>query len=82
MCLKCHSNLSNNAIKEQLLEALNTKNYIEWNTTSINHILIILSGHNGNKNKILATQLLSEFVDFLKIQSFNYYPTNGLEGMY
>ena len=43
---------------DELLEALNTKNYIEWNTTSINHILIILSGHNGNKNKILADKTL------------------------
>ena len=64
------------------MEALNSKNFIDWNTTSVNHILITLSGHNGNKNKILAIQLLSEFIEFLKNKSINYYPKNGLDVMY
>ena len=51
MCYKCHQELSNETIKEQLMNTIITKNFDQWNTTSISHMLIIGSGLNGNVNK-------------------------------
>ena len=82
MCYKCHIGLSDDNIKQQLLDTLIRKNFDEWNTTTISHMFIIGSGMNGNVNKKLAIILLDQYIDFLKLQPENYFPKNGVEKMY
>jgi hypothetical protein len=82
MCYKCHLGLSNDNIKEQLMDALIKKNFDDWTTTTLSHMFIIGSGMNGNVNKKLAIILIEQYIDFLKIQPDNYFPKNGLEKMY
>jgi len=70
MCFLCHKKLSNETITNQLLDMLIIKNFNEWNTTTINHLIIISSGINGNNNKKIAIILLNQYIDnFLKYQS-------------
>jgi len=83
MCYLCHYKLSNETITKQLLEALIKKNFHEWNTKTINHLIIISSGINGNNNKKIAIILLNQYINnFLQYQSDNYIPENSIEKMY
>jgi hypothetical protein len=41
MCYLCHYKLSNETITKQLLEALIKKNFHEWNTKTINHLILL-----------------------------------------
>ena len=82
MCFKCHTGLSDEFIHKELINALDKKNYNEWNTTSVNHMFLIASGLNGYDNKILAIEVLMEFIEYLKTKPSNYMPINSLENMY
>ena len=82
MCWKCHQFISNEDINQQIKEGLEKKDFNYYNTTSINHIIIVASGYNGDENKQLAIQLLEEFSIFLTTKPKNYIPINGLEPMF
>jgi hypothetical protein len=82
MCLECHSKLSDNNIREQLLNEIEKKRFDKWNTTSVSHMFIIASGFNGNINKKLAIQLLKDFLEYINNKPIEYLPETGVEKMY
>lgn len=64
MCQKCHRTFSDVEISEQLNDAILNPQFHVWNSTSINHLIIIANGHNGEKNSELAKQLLKDFESY------------------
>jgi hypothetical protein len=82
MCLKCHSGLSDNNIREQLLNEIDKKQFDKWNTTTGSHMFIIASGSNGNINKKLAIQLLKDFLEYINNKSIGYLPETGIKNIY
>jgi len=69
MCLDCHNNLSDDQIQKQLENALRNPQFEKWNSTSVNHMKIAASGHNGLKCKLLAEQLLEEYEQWKKFNT-------------
>ena len=82
MCLQCHSKMSDQQMVEQLLSALKEPRYEQWNTTSINHMLITACGYNGLEARALSLRLLSGFLAWYRSQADRYLPSSGLEAMY
>lgn len=87
MCKQCHSYLSDADVLLQLNSSLDSKNrndeFEQWNTTSVSHVLIALSGHNGPVCKEVAAKLLQRFLDWYeKNKPDRYYPVCGIEKMY
>lgn len=68
MCRSCHNGLSNDEIHRQLTEALENPKFEEWNPVSINHLVIVASGENGEENKEMAMRLLEMYVNWLQEQ--------------
>ena len=66
MCLKCHLQLDDNTILEQLTRALEQKNYELFNGTSVSHIILAGYGINGFKTKEIAINLLIDFNKWTK----------------
>jgi hypothetical protein len=65
MCVRCHCQLSDENLKRMFLDAKETKNFQEWNCISISHlVLAVLS--NGQECKILALELLEEYIIWAK----------------
>jgi len=67
MCLKCHAGLSDETISLQLQEQLDKDiiNYTIYNSTSINHIIVAASGHNGLDVRNKAITLLNNYYEWL-----------------
>ena len=61
MCRQCHNNLSNEEVLYQMKEAEIEPNFNEWNTSSVSHLLIIASGHNGKESSDIANKILDKF---------------------
>lgn len=83
MCISCHGT-PEDTLKE-LTNIYSTKDYKfnDWNTTSVNHLIISMSNHDGPKCKEIATKILKEFVKWYeKNKNDNYFPECGLEQMY
>jgi hypothetical protein len=67
MCYQCHAGLSEENIKLSLQEALEKKNYDQWNQTSINHlILTILTG--SDECRELARELLENYNKYKQLK--------------
>ena len=62
MCGKCHKGLSD----ERIIEELKTddKKFEEWNTTSLNHMLLIIQGCNGREAAELAYPIAKEYMEW------------------
>lgn len=58
MCFECHLNLSDNFILQSLQD---NHDFIKWNSTSINHLIMSSSGFNGSKNRYLSLNLLIKY---------------------
>lgn len=65
MCFKCHGCIS----EKDALDALKDVNRSEfhlWNSTSIGHMLILLSGANGEKVHNLTKNIMTEYLKWYK----------------
>lgn len=85
MCMQCHSFLSDTQVLAELNQSLNSEKeeFDQWNTTSVSHVLIAMSGHNGPVCKKVAIKLLQRFLNwYKKNKKDNYYPRCGIEKMY
>jgi len=83
--MQCHGFLSDAQVLIELNQVVKCKEkeFEHWNTTSVSHILIAASGHNGVVCKKVATKVLQRFYDWYeKNKSDNYLPRCGLERMY
>jgi hypothetical protein len=51
----------------------------DWNTTSVNHLIISMSNQDCPVCKEIATKILKEFVKWYeKNKNYNYFPEYGL----
>lgn len=68
---ECNSHLTDDQIIYNLKETLKNPRFIEWNMTSLSHILMIITGINGDDAHALALKLAENF--------YNWYvgPSNG-----
>ena len=66
MCIKCHQNMSDEMVKKQLMESLDNPRFELWNMTSLNHLMLSMSGHNGREVAILSYELLKMYDSWLK----------------
>ena len=57
----CHQRLDDKTIAEELTSALEDPSFEEWTECSLNHLLIIGSGYNGEENKDKANKLLAMY---------------------
>lgn len=64
----CHLNLPDKVVEEQLQNALDKKEFSKWNLTSINNLQMVIE-KNSEKCKILAIQLLKEYLEYCNIKS-------------
>ncbi len=62
MCLLCHQNMSDETVKEQLLESLENPQFEVWNNTSISHLTISMVGFNGYEVADLANTLFKRYI--------------------
>lgn len=66
-----------------LQRALQKPSFERWNTTSVEHLVVDLSGANGMEASELARKLLESYVEWYKNNREDMYlPTMGLERMY
>lgn len=82
MCKQCHSMFTDEEVVEQLTDHMDNPQYEKWNTTSVSHIGIAASGHNGNDARKLGLILFRNYIDWRKTQSEIYMPETGIETMY
>lgn len=77
MCIECHKHLSDETVIKQLSEPNSIQEYMRLNMTSISHILIVMSGVNGE----IARELALKKIDFIikltavfrgNLEDFNY----------
>ena len=63
MCYKCHG-ISTESTKKGLQEIINYdyKQFDQWNTTSVHHVLISMTGHDGDECQILSIKVLEKFI--------------------
>lgn len=83
MCYNCHGNQMDTL--RTYNEILQTQKFCfeKWNTTSINHLIISMSNHDGNECKRVAIELYKKFLEWYKInKSDGFFPINGIEKMY
>lgn len=77
MCQQCHNALSKDAIKQQILDALENPRFESWNTISINHLFLSLMGQDGYEISELAHRLLKNYISWardhltLSVDNFN-----------
>jgi len=64
--------LSNEEILSQFNEAYKSKEFNNYNTTSINHFFLGASGLNGDEVRIVALKILDDFLVYLQSQSDKY----------
>ena len=61
MCIKCHIQLQELDILDQLSK-ISEKDFITFNQTSINHLIIMSSGYNTDKIKNIAVDILQKYI--------------------
>lgn len=81
MCRQCHNSLSDSQVLSQMKEAETDPHFEEWNTSSVSHVLIAASGHNGTEAADIANKILDDFEIYLKTKPYKYLPKNGVESM-
>lgn len=85
MCFECHTNISNDEIINSLNAIIanpSDKEFEEWNTTSVSHIIQVSIGVNGEEARLLGIDVLKRFIKWRYTQPVNYLPKNGIELMY
>jgi hypothetical protein len=83
MCYSCHGTNPEETLK-QLTEMFAKKNYEfeNFNTTSVNHLIISMSGHDSKECQTLAIKIYKEFLNWYETQENNYFPKHGMEQQY
>ena len=76
--------MGNEEVIKQLKEILDDKFHFEkWNTTSVSHIIIALTGHNGSEGKKLSIKIFENFLSWYEMNKQDkYIPFYGTECMY
>lgn len=69
MCLSCHQGLSDDVIKQQLTDSLVNPKYEVWNSTSLSHIRISMTGINGKEVQEVATKLYEAYIQWAEEQN-------------
>lgn len=64
MCLKCHQGLSDEYVLQSSLDSLSNPQFEKWNTTSLSHLFIEISGVNGEECSQLGLQLLDNYIQY------------------
>lgn len=85
MCIQCNNSLSDDQILHQLNVMLNCKeeDFNNFNTTSILHITIYMSGCHGVVCKEVSIKLIQRFLTWYeKNKEDNYFPILGIEKMF
>lgn len=88
MCKECHEKMSPEEILRQIKDTLNvvSNNVAEfenWNTTSVSHLVITMSGQDGIEAKEIAVKLFEKFLNWYEWRKWDeYFPKKGLENMY
>ncbi len=65
--------MSDETVKKQLTESLKNPQFEVWNSTSISHLNIIKSGHNGEENKQMAIKLLNQYREWQYYEEHSVY---------
>lgn len=82
MCLQCHQMYNSDTLYDELCNMLETPLFDKWNTTTLGHLFIAATGHNGMHNKEISLCLLEQYLDWYLTFGYEcYFPTNGLEPM-
>ena len=66
MCFLCQQNMSDETVKQQILKSIENPRFEVWNSTSISHIFLCLSGFNGYEVAELAYHLLKNYIAWAK----------------
>ena len=82
MCYECHGTPESTIADFKELITSNNYRFEEWNTTSVNHLIIAMSGHDGPEAKWLAIHIFKQFLNWYDTKKNNYFPKNGMEQMY
>lgn len=64
MCYTCHMGLSDEIVISQLKCELDDPKFEDYNTTSLNHILLCIFGFNGEEAHNLANELAERFYEW------------------
>ena len=79
MCIRCHSNLSDDYVYNDLYNTLhNNPNYEIFNSTSISHLHIAALNYNGEKVKKIAIELLENFSNWAIINKKNTFNSENI----
>jgi len=82
MCFQCHMGLTDEQITRQLRVSLDDPHFDKWNTTSVSHVAIAGTGHNGEKARELGLELMQKFIEWRRTKPDGYMPDSGIESMY
>lgn len=82
MCIKCAIGMSNESVREQLENVIETKFFNKINTTGVQFILYTCVGIFGNESKQVGLELIKMFIEWLKNKEVPYFPETGFEEMY
>ena len=82
MCIKCAIGMSNESVKGQLENVIETKFFNKINTTGIQFILYTCVGIFGNESKQVGLELIKMFIEWLKNKEVPYFPETDFEEMY
>ena len=74
--------MSNESVKEQLENVIETKFFNKINTTGVQFILYTCVGIFGNESKQVGLELIKMFIEWLKNKEVPYFPETGFEEMY
>ncbi len=82
MCFQCHMGLTDEQITNQLRETVENPSFEKWNTTSVSHVAIAATGHNGEPAREMGLELLLKFIEWRRTKPDGYMPESGLESMF
>lgn len=82
MCFQCHMGLTDEQITNQLRETVENPSFEKWNTTSVSHLAIAATGHNGEPARQLGLELLLKFIEWRRTKPDGYMPESGIESMF
>jgi hypothetical protein len=74
--------LTNEQITNRLRETVENPSFEKWNTTSLSHVAIAGTGHNGEPAREMALELLLKFIEWRRTKPDSYMPESGMESMY
>ena len=74
--------LTDEQITGQLRETTRDPQFNKWNTTSVSHVAIAATGHNGEEARKLGLDLLLKFIEWRRTKPDGYMPESGIESMF